>query len=371
MAVAKECQLQLQFFDVGVRIWSDSAEYLTRFNNLYRRFQVNAASHHPTQLDFKIITGAKHPPQLILNGVEWPLPDTVNLRRYIYGHILKTILNHVRSHLLFHAAVVASEDGATLIVADSFHGKTTLSLALVQRGFSFLTDETAALGRADGRIYPCLRQLSVRDGSLAQSGFGEHAVALHPTDELGKQIIDIDVLKPSAVGEAQPLKQVIVLHDLNRPKVIDEAYQLTIILNNLPEALENDIRELDDVVSVEFLVTEFVKVQLEVRRRTAVFDAIEQLCDVHNVLLLDVVDKMVYRPNFDSPVELTPIAKSEAVAALLERFQGGYKSVILQDEYGGNTMRLFIELARLLGDADCYRLSVGDLNEMCDSICAL
>ena len=54
-------------------------------------------------------------------------------------------MTRVRSHLLIHAGVVSRDGQGIILVADARHGKTTLVLELVRRGFQFLSDEMADL----------------------------------------------------------------------------------------------------------------------------------------------------------------------------------------------------------------------------------
>ena len=56
--------------------------------------------------------------------------------------------------LVEYAGVVSYQGKGLLLVADAEHGKTTLTLELVKRGFAFLSDEVAALGRIDHRVHP-------------------------------------------------------------------------------------------------------------------------------------------------------------------------------------------------------------------------
>jgi hypothetical protein len=51
-----------------------------------------------------------------------------------------------------HAAAVAGEGGAILVLAASGGGKSSLALELVRRGHRFFADDVVVLGRRDGRV---------------------------------------------------------------------------------------------------------------------------------------------------------------------------------------------------------------------------
>jgi hypothetical protein len=61
----------------------------------------------------------------------------------------------------------------------------------------------------------------------------------------------------------------------------------------------------------------------------------------------------------------------QGVLELVRRFQGGYRSALLQNEFAGSPTRLFMELADLVSQAQCHQLYVGSLTEMADLTSAL
>lgn len=368
-------QLKLRFFDLDVTIRSDSGTHLHRFAQLYRRFQVNGASP-PVQrpVEFTVLTRPGNPwgqPVLILEGQVQPLPDPRLLAGYVYQGILCAILARVRSHVLIHAGVVASGGQGLLLAADSFHGKTTLVLELVRRGFKFLSDETAALGRADRQVHPFPRTLSVRPGTLKLAGFSEAAAG--GTEWLGKLLLNIEQIQPNSLGQAAPLSHVVILQDPaegeEQPGSPDR--ELGVLVDRLDEALLAAVRQIEGVTGVRVDVERgYPLLRLRAARRTFVSSQIEALCQAQRVLVLDVITGPAGQPTFATPARLEAIPRSQAVVELLRRFQGGYKSAIL-DEWGGSSTRLFMELAAIVGQADCHRLFVGPLHEMADLVCSL
>jgi hypothetical protein len=369
-------QLKLRFFDLDTTIRSDSRDHLHRFAQMYRRFQVDGASQ-PVQppIEFAILTRPDNPwgqPVLILDGEVQPLPDPRLLAGYVYQSILCAILARVRSHILIHAGVVASGGQGLILAADSFHGKTTLVLELVRRGFKFLSDETAALGRADRRLHPFPRSLSLRPGTLELADFSEEAAGA--PEWLGKLHLDIEQIQPDSLGPAAPISHVVILQDPaeegeGRPGSSDR--ELGVLVDRLDEAFLADVRLIEGVTEVRPDVEHgYPLLRLCAARRTFVFSQIEALCQTRRILVLDVITGPAGQPTFAAPARLEAIPTSQAIVELLRRFQGGHRSAIL-DELGGSSTRLFMELAAIVGQADCYRLCVGPLREMADLVCRL
>jgi hypothetical protein len=159
--------LKLRFFDQELYFRLDSAPHAATFAQMYGRFQVDYFSLERPPLQFTLLVQANNPwhkPALISPQKVHVFNDPAWLEWYIYDAVLEELLQSVRSHFLFHAGVVAHQGQGVIIVANSTYGKTTLTLELVRRGFTFLSDESAAVSRADKQVYPFPRSLNIRPG---------------------------------------------------------------------------------------------------------------------------------------------------------------------------------------------------------------
>ena len=76
-------------------------------------------------------------------------------------------------------------------------------------------------------------------------------------------------------------------------------------------------------------------------------------------------------PRFEGPVGLKPMAKSQATLELLRQYKGGPQSSLLREDFGGSTSRMFMELARVIQSANCWRLPVGPLADMAEAVDSL
>ena len=368
-------QLKLRFFDLEANIKSDSGNFISLFTQMYRRFQVDAPlPPAQTSAEFILLTKPDNQwgnPVIILDGEVLPLGDQRLLEGYAYESILSSMVTRVRSHLLIHAGVVSYNGQGVILVADARHGKTTLVLELVRRGFSFLSDEMAAMGRTDHLAHPFPRSLRVRPGTLELVGFPEAAEGAPAW--LGKLILDIEEIKPGCLGNAVPISHIVILQDPANAEVemADRRKQeLCILVNRLDDTLFAAVSQDEGVTDVRVDVEcGYPQIKLHATRPTFALSRIEALCKERQILVLDVIKGMEGSPTFESPAQLKSIPQRQAVSELLRRFQGGYKSELLQDEFGGSSTKLFMEIASIVSQANCHRLFVGPLKEMADLVC--
>ena len=365
-------KLTLRFLDVEATIWSDDEAFINLFRQMYARFIVPKLSSVglKSSAEFAYLTRSDNPwgkPLLLLDGEIWPLVP----RDYAYINILKSIFSRIRSHLLIHAGAVAWGDQAALLVADTMHGKTTLVLELVRRGFKFFSDDVAALSRADGMIHPFPRALAIRAGTFKMFGMDGNLVGI-PNDDpptwFGKRVLDIETVQPASLAKASPLRHIIILQSLksaSRQRVLSSEYDL--LLSHCNEAFLQAIHQIDGLKEVrQGQVNGYPLLRLSVSS-PSVISQVESLCQSHRILVLNLMPNNA-PPSFSGPAQLEKIVQSQAILALMAHFQGGLHSTLLQKEFGGRSIRLFMELARLVGGAKCYQLSLGPLQDMADLV---
>ncbi|ETX00576.1 MAG: hypothetical protein ETSY2_38765 [Candidatus Entotheonella gemina] len=371
-------QLILRFFDLEAHIQSDSRTCLDLFASMYRRFQA-IPERSPVQppIEFEVQTrpdAAWGAPRMVLNGCEWSLHDQRLIEDgYVYEILMNAVLAGVRSHFLIHAGVVSYDDQGILLAADSRHGKTTLTAELVRRGCAFLSDDVAALGRADRRVHPFPRSLRLRPGTLDLLGCSELAVGA--PFWIGKAILDTEELRPYSLGEAVAISHIIILHD---PAVTWEDMvgsserELGVLVDRVDTGFLTAVRRIDGVTEMHTDIDRgYPLLRLRTARRAAVLAQVEALCQAQQIWVLDIIKRRESHPKFNRPARLETIPTSKAIVELLRRFQGGYSSALLHEELEGSSVHLFRELAALIGQAKCYRLSVGPLHEMADLVCGM
>lgn len=357
----------LRFFDTTALLASDSAEFIAVFSRMYRRFIV--ADGEP---DVTFVLRTAPDPAVVLDGDVWPVRDAVLQHSNVaFEMALAAIMRHVQSHLLVHAGVVARDGQGVLFSADSFHGKSTLVLRLLQQGYTFLSDDIAALGRADRQVHPFPRSLRLRPGTLDLLGFppqsGELGMTWH-----GKLLLDADTLVSGAVGHAVPVGALIVMGDESGAnRSVGHTIELTV--DRIDAQFEHALAETPGLLALKQTDEQgrFPSRQLRVRSKADAVAHIHHWSARRRVFLLSLMVEPPRQPDFDQTPQLTPLSKADTIQHLLAQFKGSHQSRVLTHALGGKTTRLYMELARMLKGVACYRLRVGRLEDTVALIDAL
>lgn len=82
-----------------------------------------------------------------------------------FWHLNQRVMLDTRSHLLVHAGAASLDGRAVVFPGDPDAGKSTLVAALVADGFSYLSDEAAAVDLDTGLVCPYPRAMALERGS--------------------------------------------------------------------------------------------------------------------------------------------------------------------------------------------------------------
>lgn len=329
-----------RFFDAAFTVETDDPGFLAHFDRSYGRFRIPGGLPAPV---YRLRLGDR--PELDLAGEVWRAADPAALRVFACTAILNAAMTQVRGHFLFHAAALASPDGAGVMIAgDAGLGKTTLTLALLRHGYRVFSDDVAAVGCTDGQLYPFPRPLAVWD---ATCGAGEKRL--------------LDPLGPEAAREPCPLRRLVLLADGAAARW-PEGW--TVVLDRLSDALLSDLTGLPDVQAVCIRQAgPYVEVYLALKNGPAprLEQAVLILCRRHRALPLDIGPGPAQPPDFDRAPYAERLPTAEAAEGLLRHLKGGGASALLRQRFGGSAAALFLALAALTDHMACYRLAVGRL----------
>jgi hypothetical protein len=81
--------------------------------------------------------------------------------------IQRSVPEYVRDFVLLHAGVVARDGGALLLPARTASGKSSVTLGLLDAGWSYLSDDIGALDPVTMRIYPVPKRIKLIPDALA------------------------------------------------------------------------------------------------------------------------------------------------------------------------------------------------------------
>jgi len=283
------------------------------------------------------------------------------------------LMDAIGDHALLHGAALVGDDGfATVLSGPSGHGKSSLALELVSRGFRLLSDDVAPLDLRSSMVAPFPRMLSVIPGGESQlpPAFAE-AVAVEDTPTLfGKKLIDVAQV-PGAGGWMEsevPLGHVILLGDESE--------------NPQPATVDLACREEDgDEFLARFASTPGVRVagsrqdagscafRLELQAGSGAASALAELFDSDRILLIETRRPM--KADFEGRAALQRIAARPAAGRLARELLNRRRHGKLLANRGGSAAKLFFDLAGTLAGIRCWTLCGGSTGQRADRIEAL
>ena len=354
-----------RFFDVTVALRSDDRKVMETFLGIYGRFRVDDG----VQAEYYVLAGDRPfgGPAFVADGEVHRLSSRDALPGYVHMALARSFMRRVGSHLLIHAAALSWGNMGVMLPSFSGGGKTTLSMELVKRGFSLLSDEIAAIGCADHLLYPVPRALGVREGTLAL--FGEDARgalrALRTVTGARKTTLRMEEIGIRE-GRACPLRFMVLLGSESR----SDDRVLYVLVHRLEDDLLGDLATIPGVRrAVRFRGGPFPIARLDLEPEAYVGAEIAAVCERRRTVVFAMARDDERTPNFMCHPRLEPLSVSVAAIELAQRFQGGADSALLGKRYGGKVAGMVWELTEVLGQVACYRLSPGRLEEMADILC--
>lgn len=157
-----------------------------------------------------VVDSAKDGPRrfrLYLNGSKlssWP--DLAALPSIVLSEINKVAIERPEGRLLLHAGAVERDGRVIVIAGDSGQGKSTLTAALLQRGYSYVTDELVAIDPSNLDVLRFPKPLSLDRTSLDLLDIDEPA-ASGPS---GKG--DIDPARFGQISQGGRLSLIVLLN---------------------------------------------------------------------------------------------------------------------------------------------------------------
>lgn len=102
---------------------------------------------------------------LALDGHRLCVGTPASVSRHLIWHVNRLAVASVPTRVVLHAAGVQREGRTLLLPAAMDSGKSTLTAALVRRGWDYLSDEALAVEPASGVVHPYPRAISLDRGS--------------------------------------------------------------------------------------------------------------------------------------------------------------------------------------------------------------
>ncbi len=314
----------------SILLEANISQLIQLFQRLYHKLAIPLAETRPSVRHSRV-TYTKSQTRLQIDDGKWELPTAYP--KLIHNIVWYDAVRHVRSHMVLHGAGIAHNGQGTLLLGHSMSGKTTLSLALMQRGAKLLTDDVIGIEYASGALCALARQVQIRPKT--------HQLLNLPTTP---------IIQPSP---PYPLKNLFLVGNSTPPL----AHQLRLDVQAAPLAWQQQLEQHPNVqrLTLTTLGKGWLRCQLALSESAArCYPAIEQLCDEHGVLIYDVQTVAEREASFADRAVIRPIPPSEAAFQLLEHAQNR----ALSQQFGGEIPLYMTVLAQLQNTA-CYHLQIG------------
>lgn len=359
------------FFGVAIAMKSDQKEPLDWFRQLYPRFRMEKADRK-ADATYYMMVKTPNAPLVIAEEASGRkvkmLEDKDALSFYAHLFAFNYIAAHLKSHFLLHGAAVSRNGMGVVIVGNSYAGKSTLTLELVyRRGFKFLSDDQVALNRTTHQIDPFPRSIGIREHTLTLFDHLEYEQVEPHTIAGGerKWFVDFSKITENRIGASCHLKSLVFLvKDLEESKAEkDHEEHIVLVVDHVNDTLLEKLRRSakTEVIQHRHLSScDAVSFYAKTEAISAL--ALERLCESCGVWLLDMRKHNSVKPNYQVTPKLQKIPHSIATFELL---------AALQSDFRAKPLQTYMELAGMIADVECYRLSIGKLDEMAEHVCKL
>ena len=356
-----------RMLDVEFEVRSDSREIINLFGAALPRFAAQPLGVRPLRFIVLAHPGGQRSPVIDLDGRTFKVRRADLLPNVAFMKVMREVYTRVGSHLLVHAAAVARDKAGLIFPASSSAGKTTLALRLVMDGWSFLSDDLAALEPDTGSMTPLPRSLGIRHGTLVMLGLdGMDDVGRLPYITGGqKRLFDADSIRPGCVATGGRLSHLILLSLPDGGEGMRFRDGLfSIVVDRADEGFIADLLRIPGVEGVDVDGEDLIDLGIR-HSSAALVEGLEGLAENHNVMIFDrKYEEVPAVPRFDGRPTLRPLGTAEAARELARSFLGGPRSKLLRERFGGSVASMVFELAGILEGVQCHRMTVGDLEEM-------
>ena len=286
----------------------------------------------------------------------------------LYQRFLATVLLHVEPHAVFHGAALVDRSGGGLLLAGpSGHGKSSLTLALVARGFGFLGDDYAPVDLVSGMICPFPRTASVLPGGSAPVPEPVRRLAADPEAPrlFGKTLVDIGkAFGPEALPDRPvPLRTVVVLGPAEADADVsflrlaaraEDGPRLGAALRGIPGVVVEDEEEIG----------EQRRWRVRVEHTLGPTEALGELVEDPAVLYSE--RSWSGPPDFTDAPSASELKRREAAVLLTRELLNRRRGSRFLEGRSGGIAGVVLDVAQALRPARCWQVRVGRFGETVD-----
>jgi len=302
-----------------------------------------------------------------------PVIDTAEPVLQLYRAFLTTVFARIGRHALLHAAAVERTGTVgILIAAPAGHGKSSVTMELIRRGYRFLGDDYAPVDLETGTVSPYPRTVGVVPGGSAPIPDQVRGVVDDPATPrlFGKSLVDPGRAFGEAVmaTEPVPLRDVIVLtSELESSGGPERTWLDVWVRAESARRLRDAVETLDGVDMVEAREGPAVhawRLSLEHARQPTA--ALSPILEDEAVLYTEKF--WGARPGFEGAPEAHSMERMATAIHLGREMLNRRRGCRFVDRYEGDVARLFVDLVGSLTAARCWRVRVGRFADTIDLV---
>lgn len=329
--------LDLEMLDARLRVVTDGSALAERLRGELARFVVpGGRPQRIVEVRFE-----PPPPRAQVDGHVIALDDE-DAEEQAYGLVFRAALDLTERFVVLHAAALERDGRALLIAGPSESGKTTLTLALLRRGYRLLSDDFTPLERTSGRVHPFLKALGVRPGP-------GRALARLAGEAVAREAVDPHVIARDAIAAAPAAPLAVALFDGGEaPPQASAPYHFGVRTAGEPSRVAEVLGRIEGA-RIERIDRAGLVLAIDPGRQAALALA-EALARIDDLVLEYGLMPRSYERRA-TPPRLTPLRASDALILLARDVQNRRPQGALFRSLGGNAGRLMVELARHLGRA--------------------
>ena len=336
---------------------TDDPAFLHCFQRFFSELQIGGAhfSTGKSTLFRVILQGAAHP----LVEIETS-QDSICFTRSLSGHphpalgalhvVVQELMCAAEGFFIAHASVVADEDRAMLLCGPSGIGKTTLSLTLADHGLDFLSDDYCPFHLESGLVHPFPRSVLVKrplptSHRSSETGRANTTVATPHRTSVPRRP-GVLICLESGFPEESDHQADLLVHEFVRPR------------------LHKDLRGISPEILVEYLEEESRNLRLRYPRAPGLTKAVKEILHRHREGIWHTFRCDSQRPDFSQTPTMSPITVQVAALTVLRETRQMPEQVSETGFQRKSAGALLLRIVGLLDGVACYRMRVGNLEEM-------
>lgn len=206
-------ELFLQILDTSYVVRSDDARWIDFMHVMWRPFCVHRDGRRcvPMEIAYRAPGWILCLPQAQPRWISDPWKLATLLEYVLIMNSLETATSVVG----LHAAVLVQDGAALLLVGKSGTGKTTLALALAERGWTYFSDDLAAIDRSSKKVRSFPKPLSIEDPAMWRTLGSRWSPPEWLPAPNGEFLVPADIVR-AAADAAAPVQHVLF------PELVDE-----------------------------------------------------------------------------------------------------------------------------------------------------